>query len=248
MIQNNVVIDPIVELNAMNVQNSPRNIVNSEQLSTLWKEKPYEDMVLDKWDSIKWADVYSRIQSYRERIYETTQLVENAVSEYDKIKHLRNLRQIQKALVYDPANLIFSVRRVTQINKGRNTPGLDNFFVLTKEDRYRLVLIIRKDINIKDWNPSPVKRVYIPKKNGKLRPLGIPIIIDRIIQMLVKNALEPEWEFKADLGSYGFRPGRCTADAIEKIHTTLTTKDNSLPKKQWILDAEIKKSKNCSIL
>ena len=64
--------------------------------------------------------------------------------------------------------------------------------------------------------------------------------MDRTIQAIVKNSLEPEWEAKADIGSYGFRPGRCCAAVLEKIHITLTKDSNNLPRKSWVLDADIK--------
>jgi RNA-directed DNA polymerase len=135
-------------------------------------------------------------------------------------------------MVYSKENLCLAVRRITQLNRGRNTPGLDIFLI--KEDRYRLILIIRNHINIPEWKPYLAYHTYIPKKNGKLRPLRIPTIIDRVIQAIVKNSLEPEWECKSDIGSYGFRPSRSPWDALEKIHITLTSNINQFPKKFYV--------------
>jgi RNA-directed DNA polymerase len=85
------------------------------------------------------------------------------------------------------------------------------------------------------WRASPVKRVYIPKTNGKHRPLGIPVIKDRCMQAMVKNALEPYWEARFESISYGFRPGRSCHDAIQKIYRFT----NPRTKKWWIVDADI---------
>lgn len=85
------------------------------------------------------------------------------------------------------------------------------------------------------WKPLPALRVYIPKPNGKKRPLSIPSTIDRCLQAIVKNALEPAWEAKFEGISYGFRPGRSTHDAIEKIF--LIARPNN--KKKWVVDADI---------
>jgi RNA-directed DNA polymerase len=93
----------------------------------------------------------------------------------------------------------------------------------------------------KTWKPKPTKRVYIPKKNGKKRPLGIPTIMDRCIQALVKNALEPYWEAKFEPTSYGFRPNRSGHDAQGRIFLNLkSTPQGKRAKKTWIVEADIK--------
>jgi RNA-directed DNA polymerase len=84
----------------------------------------------------------------------------------------------------------------------------------------------------------PVKRVYIPKASNraKLRPLGIPVLMDRCHQARVKNALEPEWEARFEPRSYGFRPGRSCQDAIEAIYDTCKGRGAT---RVWILDADL---------
>eukprot|EP01026_Neomeris_dumetosa_P038036 TRINITY_DN3095_c0_g1_i1.p1 TRINITY_DN3095_c0_g1~~TRINITY_DN3095_c0_g1_i1.p1 ORF type:complete len:672 (+),score=12.30 TRINITY_DN3095_c0_g1_i1:742-2757(+) len=216
-----------------------KNITNIQQIDEIWQKLKSEKVTSENWDNIDWKKSSNAVKHLRRRIFVATQRLESANSS-EKVLLIRKLQTLQKQMLFSYPNLIWAVRRITQLNKGKNTPGLDNFFVKTKEDRFRLILLIRNHINIIQWNPAPVKRLYIPKANSKLRPLGIPTLVDRIIQAIYKSALEPEWEAKADIGSYGFRPGRSCHDAIERIFTTIKTKDFSIPNKSWILEADIK--------
>ena len=131
------------------------------------------------------------------------------------------------------SNRLVSVRRVTQDNQGKRTPGIDKVVVKTPAARGKLVDNLRQ---YTPWKAKPARRVYIPKSNGKQRPLGIPVIKDRALQAIVKNALEPFWEARFEGVSYGFRPGRSCQDAICKIHHLANTRG----KKKWIVDADIK--------
>lgn len=176
---------------------------------------------LTDWNAIDWRRVERSVRNLRQRIF-------RASREGDH----RKVRSLQKLMLRSRANVLLSVRRVTQINMGKHTPGVDKLVVKTPKTRSELVDHIR---SYQPWRARPARRVYIPKSNGKLRPLGIPTVHDRVMQAIVKNALEPYWEARFEATSYGFRPGRSCHDAIEK--TYLIAGPNK--RKKWVLDADI---------
>jgi len=148
----------------------------------------------------------------------------------------KKVRNLQKLMLRSHSNTLISVERVTEHNAGRVTAGVDGEVALTDEARAELVARVPRQA--RTWQPRPVKRTYLPKPGAghKLRPLGIPVIFDRVLQARVKNALEPEWEARFEIRSYGFRPGRGCHDAIEVIFNTLRGRN---ARRLWILDADL---------
>lgn len=191
-------------------------IVRSNNLANGTKTPP-------EWQSINWKKANRLVRNLRQRIFRATQA-----------GNWKKVRSLQKLMLRSLANRQLAVRRVTQTNKGKYTPGVDKVVVKTAAARGRLVADLA---DYKVWQAKPTRRVYIPKAsgNGKLRPLSIPVIQDRAIQAMVKQALEPSWEARFQSTSYGFRPGRGCHDAIERIFNVARR-----GKKRWILDADLR--------
>lgn len=172
------------------------------------------------WHAIKWQEVNQNVRRLQARIVKATQ-----EGRWGKVKALQHL------LTHSFSGKALAVRRVTE-NQGKNTPGVNGEIWDTPTKKATAVLNLKQ----RGYKPLPLRRVYIPKSNGKKRPLGIPTIKDRAMQALYLLALDPVAETKADLNSYGFRTQRSTADAIEQCFKALAGKHMA----EWILEGDIK--------
>lgn len=146
----------------------------------------------------------------RQRIYSATRRGEK-----------KKLAQLQRLMARSSCNLLSAIRRVTSTSSGKKTPGVDRLTFTTPASRMALFYELRS-INLNDWKPFPAKRTYIPKPDGSQRPLGIPTIKNRVLQRVVLNAIEPEWECKFEFPSYGFSPGKTVSKALLWIGTQPT--------------------------
>jgi RNA-directed DNA polymerase len=178
-----------------------------------------------EWDAIDWRACEQNVRRLRQRIFK-------AAREQDWPK----VRNLQKLMLRSRANTLVSVRQVTQRNAGRKTAGIDGEVALTSEARAQVAVRVHQSIS--SWRPVAVRRVHIPKASNraKLRPLGIPVIMDRCHQQRVRSALEPEWEAWFEPRSYGFRPGRSCQDAIAAIYNACKGPRAS---RVWALDADL---------
>lgn len=173
------------------------------------------------WHSIHWKQANRHVRRLQGRIAKAKQQGKK-----------RKVRALQFILTRSFSARALAVRRVTE-NSGQRTPGVDGQKLDTPEKKAQAM----QNLNRKDYQPQPLKRVYIPKNNGRaFRPLGIPTMQDRAKQALHLFALEPIAETTADPNSYGFRRARSVADAIEQCCNTLCRPTSA----QWILEADIK--------
>ena len=160
--------------------------------------------------------------------------LDEAVANNDK----RLIRTIFTILVKRSwAVKVLAVWRITHINTGKNTAGVDNVKIphASKEQQDKIRWRLLNEININS-NPDAIKRIYIPKSNGKKKPLGIPTIKDRINQEILRIALDPICEYHFDDDSYGFRPKRSCQDAMAMIYVCL----NKADRRKFIVEGDIK--------
>ena len=169
----------------------------------------------NKWAAINWNKARAEVRRLQMRIAK-------AVKEerWGKVKALQYL------LTHSFHAKALAVKRVTS-NKGKKTPGVDGVLWKGARAKWKAVFSLQR----RGYRPQPLKRIYIPKKNGKKRPLSIPTMLCRAMQALFKLSLAPVAETTGDRNSYGFREGRGCADAVAAAFNALS-KPNSAP---WIL-------------
>jgi RNA-directed DNA polymerase len=182
------------------------------------------------WGQVNWRQVERAVRRLQQRIF-------MAQVRGDR----RRMESLQRLLASSWSAKLLAVRQVAQENDGRKTPGIDGVVSTSDEDRASL---LQDGLRLQGYRPLPVRRVFIPKANGKLRPLGIPTLKDRVMQCLVKLALEPEWEAVFEPNSFGFRPGRSVHDAAVAVKHGLGAEgvggQGRRARCRWVLDADIK--------
>ncbi len=156
--------------------------------------------IVEGWHDIDWKATNHNVRRLQARIVKATK-----EGKWDKVKAL------QRLLTHSFSGKAIAVRRVTE-NDGGATPGVDKIIWDTPEKKATAIATLKQ----RGYHPQPLRRVYIPKRNGKKRPLGIPCMRCRAMQALYLLALDPVAEVTADRQSYGFRRERSTADAMEK--------------------------------
>lgn len=173
-----------------------------------------------QWHFIQWHRAHQNVSRLQARIVKATQ-----EGRWGKVKAL------QRLLTHSFSGKVQAVKQVTE-NDGKRTPGVDGEIWNTPEEKAKAI----QSLQSRHYHPRPGRRVYIPKSNGKKRPLGILTMKDRAMQALHLLALDPVAECTSDPNSYGFRKGRSTADAIEQCHIALSQKGAA----QWVLEGDIK--------
>src|SRR5262245_16767608 len=172
------------------------------------------------WHTINWKSAFRIVCRLQARIVKAIQ-----AGRWGKAKALQYL------LTHSFRGKALAVRRVTE-NQGKATPGVDREIWDTPAKKATALQALKP----RGYRPQPLRRVYIPKSNGKMRPLGIPTMRDRAMQALYLLGLDPIAETTADPNSYGFRKERSTADAIDQCHTVLSNRGGA----RWILEGDIK--------
>lgn len=172
------------------------------------------------WHAIDWRRVERNVRTTQKQIAKAT-----------RESDWRRVKALQRSLTHSFSARALAVRRVTE-NQGKRTPGVDRELWDTPDQKWLAVSRLKRP---RGYRPMPLRRVFIPKSNGKERPLGIPTMFDRAMQALHLLALDPVAETTSDPNSYGFRTNRSTADAMGQLFVCLSHKASAA----WVLEADI---------
>lgn len=172
------------------------------------------------WHTINWSKAHENVRRLQARIVKAEQEGKKG-----------RVKALQRLLTHSFSGKVLAVKRVTE-NQGKRTAGVDKEIWDTPQKKATAVEALRQ----RGYKPLPLRRIYIPKSNGKLRPLSIPTMLDRAMQALYLLALDPVIETNSDPNSYGFRKERSPADAIDQCHTVLSNRAGA----KWILEGDLK--------
>ena len=173
------------------------------------------------WQTIQWNQANTEVKQLQMRIAKAIR-----EKSYGKAKALQWL------LTHSFSAKALAVKRV-MTNSGAKTPGVDGVVWKKPEEKMQAVYSLQR----RGYKPQPLRRIYIPKKQkGSFRPLSIPCLIDRSMQTLHLQALEPVMETMVDKNAYGFRPKRSCADAIEQCFIALARKNCA----SFVLEGDIR--------
>lgn len=172
------------------------------------------------WHAINWSKAHENVRRLQVRIVKAEQEGKKG-----------RVKALQRLLTHSFSGKVLAVKRVTE-NQGKRTAGVDKEIWDTPQKKATALEALRQ----RGYKPLPLRRIYIPKSNGKLRPLSIPTMLDRAMQALYLLALDPVIETNSDPNSYGFRKERSPADAIDQCHTVLSNRAGA----KWILEGDLK--------
>jgi len=200
-------------------QHLENGFMERERNSGAAESSPAAFPTRQRWETIDWAQHERIVRRLQRRIAKATKNEKRGV-----------VKALQHILTSSWSAKLLAVRRVTT-NKGKNTPGVDDTTWKSTQAKMKAA----QELKARGYKARPLRRVYIPKSNGKRRALGIPTMHDRAMQALWALALEPIAETTADHQSYGFRPHRCVADAIRQCQRALARRCNA----RWVLEGDI---------